>query len=112
MDIKTNGKYYLLTPTVANIDERQVFEISQLLKKHRYKSLVIDMNGVCSCVNRFFVLLAELINVDISLVNVDSRILTSLYLTGFDKYVKIYGDEASLEDNSNELINRRMYLCR
>ena len=112
MDIISNGKFNLLSPAVANRDEVVVLEMFRQIDKHTDKSYVIDMTGVVSCVNRFFVMLSELVNSDISLVNVDSRILSALYLTGFDKYVKIYGDEVSLEENRNQLINRRMCLCR
>lgn len=112
MDLKQDSELYLLSPAVTNIDENVVSELSAQMYRQTNKNLVIDMTGVVSCVNRFFVMLSEITDKNVTLVNVDSVILSVLYMTGFDKYVKIFGDEVSLSENANQLINRRMYVCR
>jgi hypothetical protein len=105
---------YVINPTCAVLDERAVAELAEMIDSvPKSTALVFDLNGIESCVNKFFVLLRRLSDYRISLVNVESRFLTTLYLMGFDKYVKIYNDEVSLNEKKNELIKRDFkLLCR
>lgn len=88
----------------TTITDNLVNKISNALK-HKCKPTIIDLQGVNNCVNKFYFLFKEFN--DIVLVNIDSLILSTLFITGFDKYVKIYGEPVSLEDKKHELINRR-----
>ena len=78
--------------------------ISRTISKIK-KPVVIDMGGIDSCVNSFYHMLKKMGN--LTLVNPESSLLTTLFITGFDKYVKIFTEEVSLEDNTRALINRK-----
>jgi hypothetical protein len=70
------------------------------------KPVVIDLDGVEDCVNDFYRMF-EMFS-DLTLLNVDSKMLSTMYMTGFDKFVTIYGEDVSFEDKKNELINRKL----
>ena len=104
MELIERGSHYILTPNIQSITEKDVKTIDNTVTKLK-KPVVIDMNGIYSCVNSFYYLLKKLGNM--TLINPESDLLTTLFITGFDKYVKIFTEEVSLEDNSRALINRK-----
>lgn len=71
------------------------------------KSVAIDLSCVTRCVTEFFEVLKEFSFKGISLVNVDSMILSALYMTGYDRFVHVYEDNISLIEGKNEIIKRR-----
>lgn len=113
MEVISQNKKHILNPTVTTIDETIVSEIEgQILSREKNTQIVINLENTETCVNDFFIMISRLKNFNISLVNVDSRILSTLYMMNFDKYVKIFENKLSLEENSNRLINRRFSLVR
>ncbi|MCM1264568.1 MAG: hypothetical protein NC200_00060 [Candidatus Gastranaerophilales bacterium] len=113
METKLLNKKYILNPAVTSINETTVSLIeNEIRSKKQAAQFVINLENVERCINRFFLMLASLRDYNISLVNVDSRILSTIYMMRFDKFVKIYGNDISLEENTNELINRRFALVR
>jgi len=72
------------------------------------KPVVIDLDGVEDCVNDFYRMF-EMFS-DLTLLNVESRMLSTIYMTGFDKFVTIYGEDVSFEDKSRQLVNRKLSL--
>lgn len=103
MEIKERGSHYVLTPNIQSITENDVRTINNTVTKLK-KPVVIDMSGIDNCVNSFYYMLKKLGN--LTLINTESGLLTTLFITGFDKYVKIFTEEISYEDNSRALINR------
>ena len=99
--------HYVLLPKVSTITDKTVCEIETVLSKLT-KPVVIDLDGVDSCVNNFYRLFEKYSG--ITLLNTDSKLLAMLYITKFDKFVKIYGDLVSYQDNARELINRRFHI--
>jgi len=99
---KKNGRRFLY-PAVQTITKNIAEEIYKYGLSNG-SSLIIDMNGVENCVNLFFEIFRL---VDITLINTSSKILSTIYMTGYDKYIKIFEDIVSLEDNRRELLNRR-----
>lgn len=90
---------------IKNIDCNIVNEIyDEVLKTN--SSVAIDLHYVDSCVTEFFEMFRKL-NKKISLVNVDSKILAALYMTGYDKYVRVFEDKFALEADKYEIIKRR-----
>lgn len=93
---------------IKNIDSNAVNEIYDMVSESK-SSIAIDLHCVESCVTEFFEMFSRL-NKKISLVNVDSKILATLYMTGFDKFVRVFEDNISLEADKYEIIKRRFTL--
>lgn len=93
---------------ITNIDSNAVNEIYDMVSKTD-SSIAIDLHCVESCVTDFFEMFSQL-NKKVSLVNVDSKILAALYMTGFDKFVRVFEDKLSLESDRYEMIKRRFTL--
>lgn len=104
---KKGGKWFF-KPNVRTITSSITEEIYGFSKK-RIISPVIDMTGVESCTNEFLFMLADIAPI---LVNTTSEILSVIYITGYDKYTRIFEDFVSLEDNKRELLNRKLKLVR
>ena len=105
MEILERDSHYILAPNIQSITEKDVRTISNTIAKLR-KPVVLDMCGIDTCVNSFYSMLKQMGN--LTIVNPESNLLTTLFITGFDKYVRIFTEEVSLEDRSRELINRRL----
>ena len=105
MEICDKKSYYLLSLNIPTITEDSVNAITDLIADLT-KPVVIDMNGVETCVNAFYQMFKKYDN--ITLLNIDLRLLSTIFMTGFDKYVKIYGETVSFEDKSRELVNRKL----
>ena len=104
MEIKEKDSHYILFPNIQTITEDDVKVIRRAISKLK-KPVVLDMCGIDNCVNSFYYMLKNLGN--LTIVNPESNLLTTLFITGFDKYVKIFNEEVSLEDNTRALINRK-----
>lgn len=113
MEIIAGGKKTILNPAVTILNETIVSQIEKQISQYSQDTqLVINLEQTEVCVNKFFSMLSKLKHYNISLVNVDSRILSAIYMMKFDKYVKIFGDDVSLYEDSNELINRRFSVVK
>lgn len=102
---KKGGKWFL-KPNVQTITANVAEEIYGFAKECRI-SPVIDMSGVENCVNDFLFMFADIAPV---LVNTSSEILSVIYMTGYDKYIRIFEDFVSFEDDRRQLLNRRFRL--
>jgi len=71
-----------------------------------YDKVIIDMSKIDDCSVFMLKLFREYKN-RIILVNTDSKILSLIYLAGYDKYLTIFEDDVALEDNNRILVNRR-----
>lgn len=69
-------------------------------------AIALDLSNVEDCVTKFFEVFRRF-NKKVTLVNVDSKILAALYMTGYDRYVRVFEDKLSLESDRNEIIKRR-----
>ena len=105
-DMKT---HYVLSPNTPTITNKTVCDMFSAMNKLN-KPVVINLDGVADCVNDFYRMF-EMFS-GLTLLNVDSRLLSTMYMTGFDKFVTIYGEDISFEDKSRELINRRLYVVQ
>ena len=100
----------IISLKLEHIDKKSVQKISNMLSNSKSQSLItIDLGNVKSCVVEFFEMLSK-IKPKISLINVDSHILAGLYMTGYDKFVRVFEDEFSLYSDKHEIINRRFSL--
>lgn len=97
--------HYVLYPAVSTITNETVCEMFNVINRLK-KPVVIDLEGVSDCVNDFFRMF-EMFS-DLTIVNTDSRLLSSIYMTGFDKFITIYGENISLEDKKRALVNRKL----
>ena len=102
---KKYGKWFL-RPNVQTITDNVAAEICDFAKARRV-SQVIDMTGVENCVNEFLFMFADIAPV---LVNTSSSLLSVIYMTGYDKYARIFEDFVSFEDDRRELLKRRFRL--
>lgn len=103
-DMKSHYVLSLNTPTITEINVCEMFTTLNRLNK----PVVIDLDGVDDCVNDFFRIF-EMFS-DLTLLNVDSQILSAIYMTGFDKFVTIYGEDISYNDKSRSLVKRNFSL--
>lgn len=99
---KKYGRTFLC-PNVSTITKNLAQDIYSIMSE--YDTIILDLEGVEDCSNEFFFILKNFEH--IKLVNVESRVLSMLYVTGYDRYVKIFGEEVSLFDNRHELVNRK-----
>lgn len=107
MDLYSKNGHAILHPNIHTITTDDVQKIKSLIKRESCP-LVLDMEAVEECVNDFYRMFVEFSG--ISLVNMDSKMLSMLYVTGFDRYVDIYEDDISLEENMRSLVNRKLSL--
>ncbi len=103
-DMKSHYVLSLNTPTITELNVCEMFTTLNRLNK----PVVIDLDGVDDCVNDFFRIF-EMFS-DLTLLNVDSQILSAIYMTGFDKFVTIYGEDISYNDKSRSLVKRNFSL--
>ena len=107
MEISDMKSHYVLSPNTPTITDKTVCDIFLTINKLN-KPVVIDLDGVEDCVNDFYRMF-EMFS-DLTLLNVESRMLSTIYMTGFDKFVTIYGEDVSFEDKSRQLVNRKLSL--
>ena len=105
MKLSDMKSHYVLSPNTPTITEINVCDMFSTLNKLK-KPVVIDLDGVDDCVNDFFRLF-EMFS-DLTLLNVDSQILSTIYMTGFDKFITIYGEDVSYNDKSRSLVRRNL----
>ena len=99
--------HYVLSPNTPTITDKTVCDMFLTINKLN-KPVVIDLDGVEDCVNDFYRMFEMFSN--LTLLNVESRMLSTIYMTGFDKFVTIYGEDVSFEDKSRQLVNRKLSL--
>lgn len=92
---------------ITEIDDVSIFKIKQEILALKDVNIALNLEKVNTCTNSFFEMFKACKNNKISLVNVNSIILSMLYMTGYDKFVRVYEDVFSLFDDKNELIKRR-----
>jgi hypothetical protein len=107
MEISDMKSHYVLSPNTPTITDKTVCDMFLTINKLN-KPVVIDLDGVEDCVNDFYRMF-EMFS-DLTLLNVESRMLSTIYMTGFDKFVTIYGEDVSFEDKSRQLVNRKLSL--
>lgn len=107
MKISDMKSHYVLSPNTPTITDKTVCDMFLTINKLN-KPVVIDLDGVEDCVNDFYRMF-EMFS-DLTLLNVESRMLSTIYMTGFDKFVTIYGEDVSFEDKSRQLVNRKLSL--
>ena len=107
MNLSDMKSHYVLSPNTPTITDKTVCDMFLTINKLN-RPVVIDLDGVEDCVNDFFRMFEMF--TDITLLNVDSKMLSTIYMTGFDKFVTIYGENVSFEDKARALVNRRFSL--
>lgn len=112
-DISNNSQLSqleIIDLTLKNIDELAIKKIYKKISKFDKGTVAINLMGVETCVTKFFEMFRRKKGEKLILVNVDSKILATMYMTGYDKYVRIFEDSISLLSDKNEIINRRFTL--
>ena len=104
MQISDMKSHYVLSPETPTITDKAVCDMFVTINRLK-KPVVIDLDGVEDCVSDFYRMFEMFSN--ITLLNIESKLLSTLYITGFDKFVTIYGDKVSFEEKNRELKNRR-----
>lgn len=104
MKLSDKKSHYVLSPDTPTITDKTVCDMFLTINKLN-KPVVLDLEGVETCVNDFYRMF-EMFN-DLTLLNVESKMLSTIYMTGFDKFVTIYGEDVSFEDKRRPLVKRR-----
>ena len=93
----------------GNIDS--LFNSVRNLLFNGYKNIFLDMNNVESVDNSFLNFLEESgDHVDLNLFNLNSNIMSVLFITKFDKFVKIYNAETDAKEALKPIIKRNFSL--
>ncbi len=76
-----------------------------------YKNIFLDMNNVESVDNSFLNFLEKSDKlVDLNLFNLNSNIMSVLFITKFDKFVKIYNAEIDAKEALKPIVKRNFSL--
>lgn len=93
----------------GNIDS--LFNSVRNLLFNGYKNIFLDMNNVESVDNSFLNFLKKSgDHVDLNLFNLNSNIMSVLFITKFDKFVKIYNAETDAKEALKPIIKRNFSL--
>lgn len=93
----------------GNIDS--LFNSVRNLLFNGYKNIFLDMNNVESVDNSFLNFLEKSgDHVDLNLFNLNSNIMSVLFITKFDKFVKIYNAETDTKEALKPIIKRNFSL--
>ncbi len=93
----------------SNIDS--LFNSVRNLLFNGYKNIFLDMNNVESVDNSFLNFLEKSgDHVDLNLFNLNSNIMSVLFITKFDKFVKIYNAETDAKEALKPIIKRNFSL--
>ena len=99
--------HYVLSPDTPTITDKTVCDMFLTINRLK-KPVVIDLDGVEDCVNDFYRMF-EMFS-DLTLLNVESKMLSTIYMTGFDRFVTIYEEPTSLKEKTRALVNRKLSL--
>ncbi len=112
MKIYSTESHYILNPDCHEITSEMADFFGIAYKSMpKDKNVAFDLSIVETCTNKFFMMFEKLyIERPVCLINVNEKILASLYLMKYDKYVKVYPTDIDLFDDRHELLNRRLSL--
>lgn len=112
MKIYSTPTHYILNPDCHNITSADADFLGVAYKSMpKDKQCAFDLSIVDTCSNKFFMMFEKVSKVKpISIINANDRILASLYLMKYDKFVKIFTNDVDLFDDRHEVINRRFSL--
>ncbi len=112
MKIYSTPTHYILNPDCHEITPEMADFLGVAYKSMpKDKKVAFDLSIVETCSNKFFMMFQKYYKErEISLININEKILTSLYLMKYDKYVKVYPTDIDLFDDRHEVINRRLSL--
>lgn len=109
MKVKETPTHYILDPTNHNITTTMVDFLTVAVRAIPHnKPCAFDLGSVETCSNSLFVMFKRFSKeYKLSIINANDKILSSLYLMKFDKFVQIYSNDVDLVNNSHEVLNRR-----
>ena len=112
MKIYSTPTHYILNPDCHNITPEMADFLGVAYKSMpKDKQVAFDLSIVETCSNKFFMMFEQVSKErDISIINMNDKMLASLYITHYDKYVKVFTNDVDLFDNKHEVINRRFTL--
>ena len=112
MKVYSTPTHYILNPDCHEITPEMADFLGVAYRSMpRDKQVAFDLSIVKTCSNKFFMMFEKLSKQrQISIVNMNDKMLASLYLMKYDKFVKIYTTDIDLFDDRHELKNRRFSL--
>lgn len=112
MKIYKTPTHYILNPDRHEITSEMSDFLGIAYKSMpKDKSVAFDLRIVDTCSNKFFLMFEQISKVrDISIINMNEKIMSSLCLMKYDKFVKIYTNDIDLFEDKHEVKNRRFAL--
>ena len=105
---------FLMVIKDHKIDSCNIDYLSNCVKKllfEGYKNIFFDMNNVTDIDNSFLSFIKKSQkNIDINLFNLNPKIMSVLFITKFDKFVKIYNTETDAKEGLNPVVIRNFSL--
>lgn len=112
--MKSSSDSFLMVIKDKKVDFQNIHSLNSHVKKlflQGYKNICLDMRNVKTIDHTFLDFLKiSSSKININLFNTDSDIASFLFLTRFDKFVKIYNDEIDVTEQTKPLIKRRLSL--
>ena len=109
-----SSESFLMVIKDKKIDSYNIESLTNSIKNlfsGGYTKILLDMSNVRSIDNTFLNFLKRYQNnLDINLFNLDSNIMSILFLTKFNKYVKIYNTETEAKEAIRPIIKRNLSL--
>ena len=112
MKIYSTPTHYILNPDCHEITPEMADFLGVAYKSMPKDKLVaFDLSIVDTCSNKFFVMFEQVSKLrDISIINMNEKIMASLCLMKYDKFVKIFTSDIDLFEDRHEVKNRRFSL--
>lgn len=112
MKIYSTPTHYILNPDCHDITPEMADFLGVAYRSMpKDKSVAFDLSIVETCSNKFFLMFENLSKFrEIAIINMNDKIMASLCLMKYDKYVKIFTNDIDLFDDRHEVINRRFSL--
>lgn len=109
MRIYTTPTHYILNPDCHEITPEMADFLGVAYKSMpEDKKAAFDLSIVETCSNKFFMMFEKLCKFrEISIINANEKILTSLYLMKYDKFVKVFTTDLDMFNDRHEVKNRR-----
>lgn len=112
MKIYSTPTHYILNPDCHEITAEMADFLGVAYKSMpKDKSVAFDLSIVDTCSNKFFLMFEKVSKIrGVSIINMNEKMLASLYLMKYDKYVKIFANDIDLFADKHEVKNRRFSL--
>jgi len=109
MKVFQTPTHYILNPDCHNITKEMADFLGVAFRSMpKDKKVAFDFSIVESCSNNLFLMFEKISKVrEISIINMNEKIMSSLCIMKYDKFVKLYAHDEDMFEDRHEIKNRR-----